>query len=131
MIVCYSAEPTSGTESGEEFKNCLLAMRQLRGRNLTVRRHRYFLAENTNMEAKTSILTKVGVSSTQRYEMYLGIPALTGCLRVTMFNDNQRSDMEQNKWMEGEISFSSQQRDSSKGDNSSNSYIYYECVLAT
>jgi hypothetical protein len=56
------------------------------GQKLNREKTSIFFSRNTKMEAKTSILTKAGVSSTQRYERYVGLPTLIGCSSVTTFN---------------------------------------------
>jgi hypothetical protein len=45
-----------------------------------------FFSRNTNPETKTHILTVVGVSATQSYEKYLGLPTLVGQSNVSTFS---------------------------------------------
>jgi hypothetical protein len=45
-----------------------------------------FFSKNTPEETKAAILAMAGVSSTQRYEKYLGLPALIGRSKVSAFS---------------------------------------------
>lgn len=46
-----------------------------------------FFSRNTSQEMKDCILQLSGISTTQRYEKYLGLPALVGKSRVREFQD--------------------------------------------
>jgi hypothetical protein len=79
-------------------------------------------------EAKAFILSTVGVSSTQRYENYLGFPALIGRSKVSAFTEIKGRVWERiNGWKE-KIPVPSRNRNPSEGSDASYPNIYNECL---
>jgi hypothetical protein len=61
-------------------------LRESLGKKLNNDKTTMFFSCNTNPETKTHILTVVGVSATQSYEKYLGLPTLVGQSNVSTFS---------------------------------------------
>jgi hypothetical protein len=80
MKTCFFVKQIS--LSGCAFRKFLSCMRKSRGNNL-IGKKLLFFSKNTKAEAKVLILSLVGVSSTQRYEKYLGFPTLIGRYKVS------------------------------------------------
>ncbi|XP_059458269.1 uncharacterized protein LOC132187853 [Corylus avellana] len=57
------------------------------GQQLNRSKTSIFFSKNTKIEAKTVILNAAGVISTDRYEKYLGLPALIGRSKVSAFTN--------------------------------------------
>jgi hypothetical protein len=55
------------------------------GQKLNGEKTSIFFSKNTKEEAKELILSNAGVSSTRRYEKYLGLPAFIGKSKVSAF----------------------------------------------
>ena len=49
-----------------------------------------FFSRNTSMEIKEQILEASGILATQRYDTYLGLPALVGKSRTKAFQSIQK-----------------------------------------
>jgi hypothetical protein len=57
------------------------------GQKLNKSKTSVFFSRNTHADSRAYILSLAGVSSTQRYEKYLGLPALIGRSKVSVFSD--------------------------------------------
>jgi hypothetical protein len=56
------------------------------GQKLNWEKTSVFFSKNTKSEAKKFILSTAGVTSSARYEKYLGLPALIGKAKVSSFS---------------------------------------------
>lgn len=55
------------------------------GQKLNQHKTTIFFSSNTPVADKNNILTLAGISATQRYDSYLGLPALVGRSRIAAF----------------------------------------------
>jgi hypothetical protein len=71
------------------------------GQKLNREKTSLFFSRNTKEEAKSFILSTAGVSSTHKFEKYLGLPTLVGRSKVSAFSDIKERVWERiNGWKE-------------------------------
>jgi hypothetical protein len=94
---------------------------QASGKRLNKDKTSVFFSHNTTQEVKDLIISVVGVPASQRYDTYLGLPALMGRSRIGEF-ENLKSE-EKGNGLENEIVIASGKRDPSKSYGTSDTYL--------
>jgi hypothetical protein len=82
MTVSFSAKPILWGGGDSKF---LGRYEATSGQQLNLNKTSIFFSQNTSEERKLEITTLSGLQATQRYDTYLGLPALVGKSRFQAF----------------------------------------------
>jgi hypothetical protein len=94
-------------EEWMQFKDLLDIYGRASGQKINIEKTSIFFSKNTKEEVRASILQETGLNPTQRYESYLGLPALIGRSRISSFNYiKSRIWSQMNGWKEQFLSHS-------------------------
>jgi hypothetical protein len=89
-----------------------------------------FFSKNTKKEVREHILSLAKVNSTQRYENYLGLPALVGRSKIRTFTGIKGKIWNRiNGWKEKNVT--GEKGNFSEGGYRGYSYLHYECIPIT